>query len=360
MSKEDKELVVVKLQSASLDDRDGDIVAHGWLDIDAIQNLRVGDYQREILESRGKKSTLRTAVETGERLPDIMLGMRGQRYTSRGQTMVLEDDVFIIDGLQRVSALRKFAADNPEEAKKLRIGAEIRFGTTRDSETALFTTVNVKRKAMAPSVILRNQRNHSTGVATLYGLSMNDKNFSMFNKVCWDQQMHRGEILTAMTFAKVCITLHRQFAPGGRFISSVSLLPRVADTMSSVAGLQNFRANIATFFEMMDAVWGIRGIKYTDRLTHTRGNFIVQLAGVLSDHEDFWDGNRLVVDAQTKAKLKSFPIDDPTIMRLAGTGNTAGALLYRYFVDHLNKNKQTSRHLVTRRIEHHHKKNNKK
>ena len=44
MSRE--EPVIVKLQSAALDDKDGQVVAHGWLDIDAIQNLRVGDYQR--------------------------------------------------------------------------------------------------------------------------------------------------------------------------------------------------------------------------------------------------------------------------------------------------------------------------
>jgi len=66
-----------------------------------------------------------------------MLGMRGQKYTSRGGAMMLENDVFIIDGLQRVAALRKHAADNPEEAAKVRIGAEVRFDTTRDTEEAL-------------------------------------------------------------------------------------------------------------------------------------------------------------------------------------------------------------------------------
>ena len=57
MSRE--EPIIVKLQSAALDDKDGQVVAHGWLDIDAIQNLRGGDYQREILETRGgRKSSL--------------------------------------------------------------------------------------------------------------------------------------------------------------------------------------------------------------------------------------------------------------------------------------------------------------
>ena len=141
--KETKEPVVVRLDQATLDDKSGQIVAHGWLNLEALQNLRVGDYQREILEVARRKSSIRDAVKAGVRLPDIMLGMRGQNYTSRGGAMLLENDVFIIDGLQRVAALRKHAADNPEDAAKIRIGAEVRFDTTRDTEEALFTILNV-------------------------------------------------------------------------------------------------------------------------------------------------------------------------------------------------------------------------
>src|SRR5258705_13884201 len=77
--KETKEPVLVRLDQATLDDKSGEIVAHGWLNIDALQNLRVGDYQPEILESRAPKSPMRKAIEEGIRLPDIMLGMRGEQ-----------------------------------------------------------------------------------------------------------------------------------------------------------------------------------------------------------------------------------------------------------------------------------------
>lgn len=351
MSK-DKEPVIVRLQSAALDEKNGEVVAHGWLDIEALQNLRVGDYQREILETRGgKKSSLRKAIEDGQRLPDVILGMRGEKYTPRGSIMMLENDVYIVDGLQRISALRKFAADNPERALEVRVGAEVRFNTTRDTETELFTAVNVKRKAMSASVILRNERNKSNGVATLYGLSMHDKSCAMIGKVCWDQQMHRGELTTALSFAKVAITLHRHVAFGGRHLSSAQSIPKGLDTMANAAGLQNFRSNIVAFFDVLDEVWGVRGIKYQDRATHIRQNFCVQLAGVFSDHEDFWNGQKLTIDASQKAKLKNFPIDDPTIIRLAGAGHAAGALLYRLLIDHMNKGKAANRHLTTRRIE---------
>jgi hypothetical protein len=347
-----KEPVLVKLQNASLDERSGEIIAHGWLDIDALETLRVGDYQREVLENPrgGRRSSLRVAIESGERLPDISLGMRGEKYIQRGNAMVLENDIFIIDGLQRVSALRKHAADHPEDAKNVLIGAEVRFNTSRDSEAALFTALNVHRKAMSPNVILRNARNSSNGIATLYGLSLHDKSCALLGKVCWDQQMHRGELLTALAFTKVCITLHRHMAPGGRHTSTLRLIPGTADNMASAAGLQNFRSNIITFLDAVDEAWGLRGIKYADKATQTRLNFLLQLAAMISDHEDFWDGKKLRIDAAQKSKLKSFPIGDPTIIRLAGSGPSAGILLYRLFIDHMNKSRSVNNHLTTRRI----------
>lgn len=347
--------VVVRLQSAALDDKNGEIVAHGWLDIDAINKLRVGDYQREILQERSgggtRKSVILKAIEAGERMPDILLGMRGQRYTESRGSMNLENDVYIIDGLQRVSALRKFASSFPERAKEVRIGAEVRFNTTRDSEKELFTKVNLNRKAMAPSVVLRNERNRSEAMATLYGLSVNDAKFALCGKVCWDQQMDRGELVTGQTFGRVMAHLHRHLAPGGRTVGKPLLLVSTLDAMAKACGLQNFRYNVNNFYEVMDEVWGVRGLKYKDRATHLRGNFMLQLAGgVFSDHEDFWDGKKLFVDANMKRKLKAFPIEDPTIIRLAGAGSNAGDLLRRHMIDHLNKGKQVSNHLKARRI----------
>jgi hypothetical protein len=354
--KEVKEPIVVRLEQAALDDRNGEIVAHGWLGFSSIQNLRVGDYQREILETKGgRRSSLQKALVEGERLPDIMLGMRGQKYTDKAGDMLLENEVYIIDGLQRISALRKFASDNPEKIDKIRIGAEVRFNTTRDSEDALFTVLNMQRKAMSPNVILRNLRNHNDAVATLYGLSLHDSKFAMVGKICWDQQMHRGELATALSFVKMVATLHRHTAPGGRHLSGNSHIAQTIERMGKVVGLHTFRHNITALFEVIDEVWGVRGLKYTDKATHIRQNFIIQLAGVFSDHENFWDGNKLVVEPTFKAKLKSFPISDPTIIRLAGGGSNAGLLLYRLMIDHLNKGRQPSRYLTTRRIEEYHK-----
>src|ERR1700682_3863362 len=72
----------VRLLNAGLDERDGEIIAHGWLDLESMNLLRVDDYQREVLSFNGsRKGSIREAIEEGVRLPDIMLGMRGQRLS---------------------------------------------------------------------------------------------------------------------------------------------------------------------------------------------------------------------------------------------------------------------------------------
>lgn len=342
MTKVEREVRTVRIQNATLDDKNGEIVAHGWLDIGAMNELRVGSYQREFMASnRGKKSKIMTAIEEGIRLPDVILGMRGDKFTTRGQTMYLESDVFIVDGLQRISNMRLFANKNPDEAANLRIGAEIRFNTTPESERDLFTALNVNRTSMSPNVILRNARDQSNGLATLYGLSLNDPSFALYGKVCWNQTMNRNEIMTARLFSQSVARLHRRVGTGGS--STATLLPGVLQKAAQDVGLQNFRENTYRFFEVLDEVWGIKGIKYVDAAIHIRSNMLFAVAKMFAEHENFWDGNKLVVDAKARAKMKSFPLDEPTIRTLASGGSKAGELLYRHLIDHMNKGKTINR-----------------
>lgn len=355
MSKPEREIVAVRLQNATLDEKGNDlIVAHGWLDLAALLELRVGDYQREILEvsQNKKKSKIYTAIENDERLPDIMLGMRGQRFTTRGSMFYLEDDVYIIDGLQRVSNLRKFAVQYPDRVASIRIGAEVRFNTTRDSEKELFTNLNLNRTSMSPNVILRNAREESKGLLTLYGLSHNDPSFALYGRVCWNQKMSRNELLTAMIYCKTAITLHR--AHGAVAPTSVAQVPGVLERIGEEIGIQHLRDNTYRFFETMDEIWGIKGLKYVEITTHLRANFLAVMARMFATHENFWDGKRLVVDAKQRQRLKSFSLEEPNVQRLASAGSQAADLLHRLLVDHMNKGATTNR-LVPREIIERHK-----
>ena len=361
ISKEEKPVRSVRIQNFSLDERkdaEGNktIVGHGWLGTADLEHILVGDYQREILnltttKTGGKRSRLLKAVQEGAQLPDIMLGMRGERFSTRGHNAFLEDDVYVVDGLQRISAMRYQAMNDPDSAVNLRIGAEVRFSTNRESEKELFTALNLNRTAMSPNVILRNMRETNKAVLTLFGLSNNDVSFPLYGKVQWNQNMNRSEIVSALLVSKAVLNLHRfDLAKGGRVSGGATDVRSVASRLELAAGavsLSNFRANIHAFFSTLDEIWGIKGIKYADPATHLRGNFLNVLAQFMSDHANFWDGKKLVVDSADRSKLRAFPIDDPSIAKLAAGGIMVAPLLYNYMRDHFNKNRRTNR-LVTR------------
>lgn len=342
---------VVRLQNAALDERNGEIIAHGWIDLQSMKLLRVGDYQREVLKQQKQGNKLKHAVGEGVRFPDIMLGMRGQRVKFEGNACLLQDQVFIIDGLQRVFANLEWAeeqdSDDPATEKRLnnlRVGAEVRFGTDRERERDLFILLNTARTPVSPNVILRDLRDKYPGVTQLYGLSHTDKNFALYERVSWNQRMARNELLAAMVLAKTAMALHAVVGIGG----NAERIARLLDALGKRVGLNIMRTNTREFFEVLDACWGLRTIQYTDVQTHLRGNFLQAIADVFARHEDFWDGKLLKVAMDHKRKLRTFALNDPEIVRLAAAGNMALPMLRNYLIEHLNKGKRAGGRLTPR------------
>lgn len=340
----------VKLQNAGLMERaDGEIVAHGWLDINSMRALLVGPYQREVLGATGGKrsSPLRKALEDGVNLPDIMIGLRGSNYEAKGSSMTLLDKCYIVDGLQRISQILFHAEAHPEEAKNLIIGAEVRFNTTEASEKDLFLKLNTSRIPVSPNVILRNLRDKHPAILSLYGLSHTDSKFALYERVSWDQRMARSELITALMMAKTARSLHSLI--GGTGGERADSLANTLDTAAKKVGLNNFRKNVVHFFDVVDECFGLRTIAYKEVSPQLKGNFLVTLAKVFSLHSNFWndDGTLLFVDANHRAKLAGFPIQDPEVIRLAGAGNMALPILYQMLVEHMDKGKRT--HQLKRR-----------
>lgn len=336
----------IRLLNAGLNELpSGEIVAHGWLDIDSMKALLVDDYQREVLgaEASGKKSSLRRAIETGAHLPDIVIGMRGENYeVSRGSSaMTLLDKCYIIDGLQRISALLFDSERNPDGAKNLRIGAEVRFNTTKDTEKDLFLTLNTSRIPVSPNVILRGLRDKHPGILTLYGLSHSDAKFALYRRVCWNQRMARSDLVTALMVAKVAGALHTT-SGAVRSERAVPLASQI-DEKAKKIGLSIFRRNVVAFFEVVDECFGIRNVTFKAVSPQLKTNFLLALAKVFASYEDFWDGDALHLDATTKKKLALFPINDPEIVRLAGSGTMTLPMLVQYLVEHLDKGKKLHR-----------------
>src|SRR5689334_6265223 len=110
----------LRLRQAGLTEVNGEIIAQGFMDLEGLMQLKVADYQREVLKSTGEKANRRTALEKavddGARLPAIVLGMRGQNFRSSGDDLLLYDAVYIVDGLQRTFAMKSSGERNPDTA----------------------------------------------------------------------------------------------------------------------------------------------------------------------------------------------------------------------------------------------------
>lgn len=361
MTTEPKDKFSVRLRQAGLTEVNGEIIAQGFVDIEAIGQLKVADYQREVLKGTGDRAhrltTLERAVDDGTRLPAIVLGMRGENFRSSGDDLLLNDPVYIVDGLQRTHAMQSSAERHPERAEGMMIGCEVRFGTSHETEKELFQTLNTKRTGMSPNVILRNARDKNKAILTIYGLSTSDSTSPIYDRVQWGQRRTRGQLFTALAVVRTMDMLHRHtnYKTGRGVVGAgahggghaVANMLSVIDRKSQAVGLKTFRENICEFFDVVDQSFGLRAIEYGELSPHLRTNFLIILARLLSDHEDFWDGNQLNVSTTHKKKLASFAIDDPNIIRLCGGSNTTQPILYGLIKEHMNKGLK-SRHLTPR------------
>ena len=143
----------IKIIHAALDEEGAEIVLRGVVDATSLTNLKVAEYQREVLPDR-RISELMKALQGGG-VPDIQLGCRGGNWRSGSDagTFYIQDDVYIIDGLQRCTAALRLL----QKGIIPRIGAMISFNTTEEMERKRFKALNLTRVKLSPNVTLRNQ-----------------------------------------------------------------------------------------------------------------------------------------------------------------------------------------------------------
>lgn len=339
-----KKFAPVMIMRPSLDDQGRETVLRGVVSVDTLENLRIdGAYQREEL-SFGARRKIRTAFESGGRLPDIVLGMRGDHFqVADDGSVILVDPVYIIDGQQRRGTAIEYSQRFP--AEKIRMGATVHFNTTPDSERELFHALNLYQTKVAPSVILRNMKDtHSELIANLYGLSKTDRDFALYGKVCWSHAMAKEELISALAYAKHSLLLHAHLAAVNR--TNLKDIFRSANNLTKAIGLPLARANVKEFWGFIDACWGLRNLAYKERSTHLRGGFLTALVRVLSGHHDFWEGEkeqRFAVPYDLRKKIATIPVNDPEIIRLSGSAGQASELLRLLMIQHINSGKRTRR-----------------
>ena len=339
----DKASRTIRLLKPSIDDAYDPPVLRGVLDPASLACLRVDHtYQREKLTASARREITR-AIETGAKLPDIELGMRGDTFTmTDNSALFLVDPVYIIDGYQRVSSLQEHHERFPED--RVRLGTVVHLNTDLKFERDRFQALNLFRQRVSPSVLLRNVKEENDAIATLYGLSMTNPDFALHHKVCWQQTMSAAHLITGLTLAQVTLILHQHLGHLRR--ESVREIPEASLRLRQFTGLPLLRNNVATFWEMLDHCFGVRDLARRDPATHLRISFLRVLSRVLSDHTDFWahpDEKRLLIPDHIRRKLRSLPIHDPEIVRLAGASGKAADTLYFQMVRHINSGKRTKR-----------------
>ena len=327
---------MIKLTNAALDERDNEIILRGVMDPESLEKLNTADYQREVLPA-STISQLADAIRKRAGVPDIQLGMRGGQFQEKNDAFYLVDPVYIIDGLQRASAALRLlkGGTNPY------LGAVVYFNTTEDTERAMFKSLNMNRVKLSSNVLLKNEAHDSIFLDMLMQLCK-DSSLALKGRVCWQQSMQRGQLITAASLMRVASALHRRFG-GADWRQHTVNSAKQMDAVSQKLKRTTLRENIKLFINTVDDMWCIREVIYRERAPYLRTGFLTVLARIMNDHEDFWDDSRLVVPAPLRKKLATFPLNDPQVAQLCGSIGSARKILYFMIVDHINSGKRTRR-----------------
>ena len=330
-----------KIMSAGLQEVDvrGEptIILRGVITVEDLKRVKYGDYQRELFPQSSRANII-TGLKKGDVLPDITLGMRSQRFNTDGDTYILHDELWCIDGQQRIGSAIEYAAQHPH--KKVVLGCVVHFSTTEAYERERFHALNAWQKKMSPNVLLHNVRDQYRPVLMFYGLTQ-QAGFVLHNRVCWMQNKHRGNLLSALVGLKMITNLHSHLSPG-RSNSIKEVLSSLVQ-LEAKLGMQHMRDNTAQFWNLIEECWGIRNIVHHNCAPQMRGGFLVTLARVLSDHSNFWrvNGKQLFVEADMRRKIATFDLHAQGTEQLCGGSGASLELLYGMLVRHINKSKKT-------------------
>lgn len=343
-----RELKSVKVTSGSLDEtplRGGTTILRGVIDPDSLKLLQFDDYQREALPLSSLRK-LTVAITAGEVLPDIEIGMRGNRVHGGKDIFYLQDDCYVIDGQQRVNA----CCNALLQGGTVHLGAVIHFQTTKEWERDRFRILNSDRIKVSPNILIRNIRGEHPAIQMLYSMTdAANSAFCLAGRVSWAQKMNRGELITAMSLVKTIGRLHTHISPGGA--TSFGDLAFQLDAIAEKITLGMMRDNVRTFFDLIDQAWGVRMVKYRELSRHLSGNFLYTIARALTNHTDFWKNSadgRLFIDADLRRKFGTFPISDPGISQIMAAGGAANNLLYDHLIRHLNSGRRAANRLKVR------------
>lgn len=331
----------VRIINGALDESDDSssaLILNGRIDPSTLHFLKVdNEYQRAL----GERADIFNALKDGHVVPNIEIGVRGQEFTTEGDDFIIQSPAYIIDGWQRVGNARRLLQIIPHHP--IRIFASVHFGTSLEWERHRFTDLNKNVKRISPNLHLRNMRDTNEAILKLFIFSNNDRNFPLYKKVTWSQNAQRGELMSALTLAKAVRYLHSHRA--GLGANSVEEISNGLSRVLKLVTLPTFQRNVSTYLSLINECWPFAAIEYRAKAPQVKATFLNELSRMLSRHECFWEhnDNTLVISGDDRRKLAKFPINDPQVLQLAGSGGAARQILYTLLVDHMNSGRRTQR-----------------
>ena len=311
------------------------IVIRGVIDAKELDRIIFDDYQRCELRSKSLKR-IAEGLKNGTVLPNIDLGMRGGEVRNRENTHFLYKPVFCIDGKQRITVAKRLFE---EEGLTFSLGATIHLDTNYQWEMERFKQLNAFRTSVSGNVLLRNMKKESKVVAMLYRLTTEDSGFPLYRKCQWDQ--YKGKcIITGTILLKMAAMIHSHWA-SGLLGSSRDDLVRSLEAVFPKIGERIFRDNVKTLFELINEIWGLTEIVYVKSAPQLGSNFLYSLTSVLADHPIFWKDRRLKILQPEKGKLKKFPLNDPSVIQMAGGSGKIRNVLQTMIIKHINSSRRS-------------------
>lgn len=314
------------------------LMLHGRLDPATLHFLKVADYQRPL----GDRPDIFEAFKNGLVVPSVEIGVRGQDFGGGGgEDYIIRSPAYIIDGWQRIGTAMKVLQYHPQ--LPIRIFASIHFETTLEWESQRFVSLNKNIKRVSPNIHMRNMCSSNDALRALHDVTAKDPNFPLFQKVTWNQNARRGELVSATTLTIALEFLHmHRVALGNRTADALAFnLLKIYKAVTPAT----FRRNIYTFVNLINDCWPVGGIEYRAKASQVKTSFMFELARLLSQHSVFWEhnDNTLVIGADDRRKLAKFPISDPHVSSLCGSGGQSRHILYKLLVDHMNSGRRTQR-----------------
>jgi hypothetical protein len=278
----------VRILNANLEDDEDtkEIVIRGVLDQDTLKYIDFDWYQREQGFSNAHNNEIIGAFFAGNKVADITIGMRGKRVKTEGDTYILLDKCFCIDGGQRLFNAAVAVQERPD--LKIKQGVKAFINTNEDFENDLFCKLGTTQVRIAPSILMRNRRKVSAAARLMVEINKNS-DFALKDRICWNQKKTVFELLHGYTFATIVAMLHAH--KGGSLKSSrpydlLAGLDRVVDRI----GEETYTANMINLFEAVDRCWTIRQLG-SARESHPQlsPRFLKVFAKLLSSYPDFWN-----------------------------------------------------------------------